>query len=315
MQNDIVTIKEVDYMAQAKTINLLLNDGTLKGVISMDDSSWNKGELYSAPRESVQELLSSDACVRYGVYLLLSEDMVYIGQASDLARRIKQHIMGKSWWERVVILTTSDDSLNRSDIDYIEASLIAKASTVGRLDCDNKTQGNKQKVGRFREVSLDQYIDEALFLLELVGINVFSENFKAIQKTKLISTVKNSSKEQVEIREKREALLFLSENGITVEKNANYAKRQDTRPLFWLNPNVVVLEKDWDLILNDQFKNEIVIIHIPAHTFSMRTVESVGLIPRHDRPNRIDLEIAADTLVDQRSKCDFSNCQITRIKY
>lgn len=28
----------------------MLNDGTLKGVISMEDSSWNKGELYSAPR-------------------------------------------------------------------------------------------------------------------------------------------------------------------------------------------------------------------------------------------------------------------------
>jgi len=36
-------------MARAKTINLLLNDGSLNGVISMEDSSWNKGELYSAP--------------------------------------------------------------------------------------------------------------------------------------------------------------------------------------------------------------------------------------------------------------------------
>lgn len=76
-------------MAKAKTINLLLNDGSLNGVISMEDSNWNKGELYSAPRESVEDLISSDACSRYGVYLLLSEDMVYIGQASDLAKRIK----------------------------------------------------------------------------------------------------------------------------------------------------------------------------------------------------------------------------------
>ena len=81
-------------MAKAKTINLLLNDGSLNGVISMEDSSWNKGELYSAPRESVEALISTDACSRYGVYLLLSEDMVYVGQASDLAKRIKQHIIG-----------------------------------------------------------------------------------------------------------------------------------------------------------------------------------------------------------------------------
>ena len=42
--------------AKAKTINLLLDDGTLNGVISIADSSWNKGELYSAPRDAVQEL-------------------------------------------------------------------------------------------------------------------------------------------------------------------------------------------------------------------------------------------------------------------
>ena len=152
-------------MAKAKTINLLLNDGTLKGVISMEDSSWNKGELYSAPRESVEDLISTDACSRYGVYLLLSEDMVYVGQASDLSKRIKQHIIGKSWWERVVILTTSDDSLNRADLDYIESILISKASSVGRLDCDNKNMGNKQKLSRFREVEIQQYLEEALFLL------------------------------------------------------------------------------------------------------------------------------------------------------
>ena len=39
--------------AKAKTINLLLYEGDLEGVISIEDSSWNSGELYSAPRDSV----------------------------------------------------------------------------------------------------------------------------------------------------------------------------------------------------------------------------------------------------------------------
>lgn len=41
--------------AKAKTINLLLYEGDLEGVISIEDSSWNSGELYSAPRDSVSE--------------------------------------------------------------------------------------------------------------------------------------------------------------------------------------------------------------------------------------------------------------------
>lgn len=303
---------------KAKTINLLLEDGTLEGVISIADSSWNKGELYSAPREAVDALISSDACSRYGVYLLLSEDMVYIGQASDLAKRIKQHIIGKSWWERVVVLTTSDDSLNRSDIDYVEASLIQKAEIIGRLDCDNRTSGNKQKVSKFRQVELEQYLDEALFLLQLIGITVFCEVpkvHKGMSKSELIPSVKKSSQAQIEIREKKEAVQFLLDNGISVGKNTNYSKRQDNRPVFWINPRITAIEKEWYIILNDQFESEIVVFCIPANTFAMKNDSGTGLVTRHDHNNIIDLSIATDSFVDTRSKCDFSPYIIKRIKY
>ena len=110
-------------IAQAKTINLLLYDGNLNGVISIEDSSWNAGELYSAPRDSVNDLLETEACKKYGVYMLLSSDTVYVGQSFDLAKRVTQHTVGKDWWESVVILTTKDDSLNHADIDYLESVL------------------------------------------------------------------------------------------------------------------------------------------------------------------------------------------------
>ena len=304
--------------AKAKTINLLLDDGTLNGVISIADSSWNKGELYSAPREAIDELISSDACNRYGVYLLLSEDMVYVGQASDLSKRIKQHIVGKAWWERVIILTTSDDSLNRSDIDYIEASLIQKAEKIGRLDCDNKNSGNKQKVTKFRQVELEQYLDEALFLLQLIGVNVFceiSKQTKRKEKSELLSVIQNSSDEQRAIREKREAIVFLKESGVDILANVNYASRQPNKEEFWINPSVKALEKDWSLVLNNQYTCEIIVLHIPAGSFAMRTKDSDGLFARHDQPQKIDLNIRADTVADTRSKKSFASFVTHRIKY
>lgn len=305
-------------MAKAKTINMLLNDGTLNGVISMENSSWHKGELYSAPRDSVDDLISTDACARYGVYLLLSEDMVYIGQASDLSKRIKQHIIGKAWWERVVILTTSDDSLNRGDLDYIEAYLIALASKAGRLDCDNKNTGNKANLKKFREVEMQQYLEEALFLLELIGINVFrAAHQKTAPKvgTELISTVVNVPADQRAIREKKEAIQFLSDNGVSILKNVNYASRQDKKEEFWINPNVKALNQDWNLILNNQYDQEIIVLFIPAETFVMKPVDKNGLIPRHDQPQKIDLTIDSGSLIDKRSKRDFAPFVTHRIKY
>ena len=300
-----------------KTINLLLNEGSLKGVMCVEDSAWNRGQLHSAPRDSVDVLISSEICDKYGVYLLLSDDMVYIGQSSDLSSRIKNHIIGKSWWERVVILTTADNSLNRSDIDFLEASLIDKALKIGRLDCDNKNKGNKQKVTRFREVELDQYLDEALFLLELIGINVFCEIKKAKKPRSMEpnTSVTNGTQSQIEIREKREAIQFLAARGINVGKNTNYAKRQPNKPEFWLNPKTYAPDKDWDLVLNDQFKNKITVIHIPGGTFRMKSDGKTGLVARHDKPDRIDLNILTDVFVDRRSKCDFSKYIMTTIEY
>ena len=71
---------------------------------------------------------------------------VYVGQASDLSKRITQHIVGKDWWESVVILTTKDDSMTHTDIDYLESVLIEKAMKIGSLDCDNKNKGNNLRI-------------------------------------------------------------------------------------------------------------------------------------------------------------------------
>ena len=161
--------------AKAKTIQLLLRDGSLNGVINIADSAWNPGEMYASPRESVSGLVSLD---KYGVYLLLSSNRVYVGQASDLERRIKQHLAGKDWWERVVLLTTQDDSFTRTDIDYLESVLIAKAEETKSLDSDNKNKGNNPKIDKFRKVTLDQYLEEAFFLMELIGVSVFSDEKK-----------------------------------------------------------------------------------------------------------------------------------------
>lgn len=304
--------------ATAKTINLLLESGSLQGVISMQDSSWNSGELYSAPREFVDQLLATDACNKFGVYLLLSEDMVYVGQSSDLAQRIKQHKLKKDWWERVVILTKTDNSLNKAHIDYIEYVLIDRAAKGNMLDCDNKKRGNKPNVSKFEKVSLDQYLEEALFLMELIGITVFSKGKCATAKKvtrPLIKAIKNADGATREIRGKSEAKAVLLEQGINISKDWNYAKKQERRNIFWMNPVVEVLDKDWTLVLNNQEVGELIILHIPAGTFGTDEGCARRLCVRPDRKICIELKIDAKTLVDTVSKMDFSTFVGTRVAY
>ena len=167
-------------MAKAKTINLLLSDGTLDGLVTVEDSSW-EGILLIAPREKTNELFIQEETKFWGTYILVSENEVYIGQASELQKRIRQHDAKFDFWDKVILITTKDDSLNKSAIDYIEHDLIHKAKQNEYLHMENKQSGNKPKVNRFEKVKLDNFIDNALLLLELIGVSVFAESNKMLR--------------------------------------------------------------------------------------------------------------------------------------
>ncbi len=299
--------------AKAKTINLLLYEGNLSGVISIEDSGWNSGELYSAPRDSVIDLLDTDACKKYGVYLLLSKDMVYVGQSSDLAKRITQHTMGKDWWESVLILTTKDDSLTHSDIDFLESLLIDKARKIGKLDCDNKNKGNKPKVDKFREVYLGQYLDEALFLMQLIGITVFSDAKES--RGALINTLDIKTKLALGKRAKAEAISFLKDNGVAVDNKATYSVLSEDKSSFWANPRTKLLNDDWDIILNDTSRMELIIMRIPANSIKLSNGYENGLFVRNDKTELIDLRLDVQGFVDKKSSIDFSQYIVKRVDY
>ncbi len=286
----------------------------MSGVISIEDSSWNSGELYSAPRESVSDLLNTDACKKYGVYLLLSKDMVYVGQSSDLAKRINQHVVGKDWWESVVILTTKDDSLTHTDIDFLEAVLIDKAKKIGKLDCDNKNKGNNPKVDKFREVYLGQYLDEALFLMQLIGITVFADS-KAEKGKALLNTIDAKTKLALGKRAKTEAINYLNEHGVIIDKSATYSVLLDDGSAFWANPRTNLLDVDWDIILNDNANMELIVMRIPKKSLRLATTDENGLLVRADKPEQIDIKIDSQSYIDKRSGVDFSSYIVNRISY
>lgn len=298
--------------AEAKTIRLLLNDGSLDGIIRMQDSKWNAGALYSAPRDFVDELINDDACKNFGVYLLLSSDMVYVGQSTDLAKRINQHKAGKDWWDRVILLTTSDNSLTHSDIDYLETYLIDRANKNNVLDCDNKQKGNPPKVDLFRKVELDQFIDEALFLLQLIGIVVFCDS--PVIPNSLIS-IDAKTKLKIGKNAKGEAIKYLNEKGIDVNNSATYAYKNDQGNYFWANPQTKLLQTDWNIDLNDTVDSKLLVLNIPADSLHLKTEDMDGLHVRSDKPNMIDLRIERESLLEINSKIDFTKFLLQTIKY
>jgi hypothetical protein len=291
---------------KARILKLFLKNGTLDGFFNVVDTNTTVS-VYSCPRDSINELFEEDAIDGWGVYFLISETQVYVGQSTNLRNRIDQHTIGKPWWQKVVLVTTTNDNLNRTSIDYLESEFIKMAESVGSLDIDNKTKGVKQKIDRFDQTQLNIFIEDSLILLELIGVNVFKKSTENKFNT-IIKGKSDLSESELQGILKREVISFLKTKQIELPNNVSYGKLQESKNWFWVNPDVSFLSTDWTLILNNQIEKKITIIRIPKNTFRASLEKIDGfLILRKDKPNYIDLNISAKEFIDQRSKIEFKN--------
>jgi hypothetical protein len=296
---------------KSRYIRLYLKNGSLDGFFHVEDIN-TIATIYSCPRDSITDLINEKNSGYFGVYFLLSSKQVYIGQASNLLKRVEQHKIGKDWWERVVILTTKDDSLNKTKIDYLESEFIKKANLAGTLDIDNKNNGVKHKVDRFDEEFLNQFINDALVILELIGIKVFkTKNEK--KPNNFLDTKPNIGNKS--LLQKNEAKQFLLNLGVKLDSPFTYARRQIKHEWFWANPDVSLLNEDWYLVLNDQFLSKIYVLLIPSKTFKLVKNNSRRLLVRKDKPQYLDLSIRSTDFVDNVSKMNFKDYIIKTIDY
>jgi len=308
-----------DMTAKAKKVTLYLGNGTLEGLVNISESDgWDLGgELFSCPRNKISELLSEDVIDnKVGVYLLLSNRRVYVGQAVDLKYRTKQHLLDKDWWERVIFLTSDRNGLNQSHITYLEARLIFRAMECGTSDVDNKTKGNKNTLSKFDTQLLDQYLAEAYFVLELIGVSVFKKDTQKHNYSPVLPPIVDSSQEEIELRAKSEVKSFLKENNVGLNSFFSYAKLQEKKGSFWLNPDIKLLKEDWMLVLNNQIEKIIYILAVPANTFNYSEKhDGKALKTRSDKPMYIDLNIHYKKLADVGSKQSFKEYIVKTIKY
>ena len=297
-------------MDKKKSIRLLLYDGELDGIIRIEDSSWIYGELYVAPRNSLADLFETDILNRLGLYILLSNDMVFVGQTTDFAMSIRQHTIDKDWWERIVILTTKNNNLKYPDFAYLEILLVKKALMAKQLICKNKEK-SIFKASEPRKIMLNQYLNGALTLMRMIGVNAF--NVKRNESLIKINDFKTRFKRELWI--KSEVIAYLADKGIIVGNAVTYSKRQRGRNEFWSTPRKQLLNKEWWIILNDNQLMRLFVLKIPKNTFTLDSGAYNRLRVRVDKPDLIDLNINTKTLIDRKSKIDFSPYVVKNIEY
>lgn len=159
------------------SIRIFLADGAPDGIRLVDKSNW-VGRAVVASRAQLAKALQREELSRPGVYLLLGPgeggaSRLYIGEADVLRERLKQHAGRKDFWTRFVAFTSSDESLNKAVVRYLEARLIALAKTANQWELDNSSMPGEPPLSEPDRADAEWFLAEMLVIFPLLGVDAF----------------------------------------------------------------------------------------------------------------------------------------------
>ncbi|WP_165069528.1 hypothetical protein [Desulfovibrio sp. ZJ200] len=113
---------------------------------------------------------------------------------------------------------------------------------------------------------------------------------------------------------KDDICVLFQKNGINLHKPNDFTKasKNKSNNVYWANPNISVLEQDWELILNDWINKELHYFFIPANSIQLSELKV-----RSDNPDKINLNIQYkdQKYSDRGSNISFKKWHIKTIKY
>ena len=175
-------------MKFGKTIKIFLIDGDPNGRMSCELSNWT-GKAYKIPRIKVRECTDRDDLVSTGVYLLFGKDeegkdLVYIGEAESILKRLTQHLNQKDFWNETVVFISKDENLNKAHIKYLENRLHEIAQSAKRYKIQNSIIPTQSSISESDRAEMEEFIENIKMLVNTLGHKVFDEKreYKTKQK-------------------------------------------------------------------------------------------------------------------------------------
>jgi len=182
-------------MNEPLSIKIFLAKGSSSSLRTAEISNWS-GKAISCSRKELEELSKREESTRPGVYILIGNDVetdepsVYVGEAEEVAKRLKQHL-SKEFWNQVVAFVSKDENLTKAHIKYFEGKLIDIGIRAGKGVIQNN-QSSGAKLPESDQAEMDIFLDRILKLLPVMGTSLFSmpEIGKQTISDKLICTIK-----------------------------------------------------------------------------------------------------------------------------
>lgn len=169
-------------------------DSISDGRMACELSNWS-GKAFKIPRRMVKECSDRPEMSSTGVYLLFGRDeegtsknVVYIGEAENIYKRLTQHLREKDFWHEAVAFISKDDNLNKAHIKYLEHRMHELACKANRFSIQNSSIPTRSSISEPDMAEMEEFLENAKMIVPILGYKVFEalrkngeENNKKIQ--------------------------------------------------------------------------------------------------------------------------------------
>lgn len=166
-------------MTFGKTIKIFLIDGDPNGRMSCELSNWT-GKAYKIPRIQIKDCKDRNDLDNTGVYLLFGKDqdgkdLVYIGEAETILKRLNQHLNQKDFWNETIVFISKDENLNKAHIKYLENRLHELAKKANRYNIENNNTPTQSSISEPDQAEMEEFLENIKMLVNTLGHKVFEE--------------------------------------------------------------------------------------------------------------------------------------------
>lgn len=177
--------------------------------------------------EKVSEFLAADSkdlaqradLKKAGIYFLVGKDeedadVVYIGEAEEVYKRLLQH-QDKDFWSEALVFISKDDNLNKAHIKHLEFSLHLEVMEVGRYKLLNSNTPNCPSISESDQAVMSEFSENLQLLVGTMGFKFFQKLTK--------SKVTKHDKYRISAARGAHATAVVTTEGIVVLKDSHIA--------------------------------------------------------------------------------------------
>jgi len=176
---------------KGRSLQLFFIDGRPDGMLTAEVFNWT-GHVLRIPRTQLKDALTRNQARFTGVYVLIGEKdeeaCAYIGEAEELAVRLRSHAKEKDWWETAILITSTANNLHKAHVKYLEARLVEIADAVKAAALENGNIPPRSSLSEADQANMESFLDTLQMVLPAIRVDMFMDKSRAISETSRSST-------------------------------------------------------------------------------------------------------------------------------